>query len=93
MQCSVMLHLTHVEQKWGSRLPPQEAPIVIAEKHKLFFSFLSGQKWAWPAVLAYSQTLYMHETNAEWGAWSCLPEGSNLQLSTRSMCPAKLVLF
>lgn len=43
MQCSVMLRLTHVEQKWGSWLPPQETPITITEKYKMakviLFSF------------------------------------------------------
>ena len=38
-----MLRLTHVEQKWGSWLPPQETPITITEKYKMakviLFSF------------------------------------------------------
>ena len=73
MKCSVMLHLTHVEQKWGSWLPPQEASKIIAEKHRILYSFLSGQKWAWQAVLACSQTLYMHETNGEGGGALVMP--------------------
>ena len=34
----------HACRQQGSGLPPLEAPIMIAEKHKLFFSFLSGSR-------------------------------------------------
>ncbi len=30
--------------QWNSRLPPLEAPVMMAEKRKLFFSFLSQWK-------------------------------------------------